>query len=100
MYCLILTKDSHLDPAISLPEADMINDISIAGGISTAAYQYPNQHQGQRRNVKIAIVGAGLSGIAAVKLFKETFPQGDVDLVIYEKNADVTGTWLENRYPG
>jgi cation diffusion facilitator CzcD-associated flavoprotein CzcO len=46
------------------------------------------------------MVGAGISGIGAVKLFKETFPNRDVELVIYEKNADVTGTWLENRYPG
>jgi cation diffusion facilitator CzcD-associated flavoprotein CzcO len=23
-----------------------------------------------------------------------------IDLVIYEKNADVGGTWYENRYPG
>jgi cation diffusion facilitator CzcD-associated flavoprotein CzcO len=23
-----------------------------------------------------------------------------VELVIYEKNADIGGTWLENRYPG
>ena len=23
-----------------------------------------------------------------------------IDLIIYEKNADVGGTWLENRYPG
>lgn len=25
---------------------------------------------------------------------------GFVDLTIYEKNQDVGGTWLENRYPG
>lgn len=24
----------------------------------------------------------------------------NVELVIYEKNADLGGTWLENRYPG
>jgi cation diffusion facilitator CzcD-associated flavoprotein CzcO len=46
------------------------------------------------------MVGAGLTGIGAVKIFKETFPNSEVELVIYEKNSDVTGTWLENRYPG
>jgi cation diffusion facilitator CzcD-associated flavoprotein CzcO len=25
---------------------------------------------------------------------------GNIDHVIYEKNADIGGTWLENRYPG
>jgi cation diffusion facilitator CzcD-associated flavoprotein CzcO len=24
----------------------------------------------------------------------------NVEHVIYEKNADIGGTWLENRYPG
>jgi cation diffusion facilitator CzcD-associated flavoprotein CzcO len=24
----------------------------------------------------------------------------NVDLAIYEKNAEIGGTWLENRYPG
>lgn len=80
----------------------MIDSISIVGGMGHGEpYQYAHQYHGQRRHVRIAIVGAGLSGIAAVKLFREIFPQeGEVSLVIYEKNADVTGTWLENRYPG
>ncbi|KAF2846858.1 FAD/NAD(P)-binding domain-containing protein [Plenodomus tracheiphilus IPT5] len=52
------------------------------------------------RRIRIIMIGAGLSGIGAVKLFKDTFPDRDVDFVIYEKNSDVTGTWLENRYPG
>lgn len=46
------------------------------------------------------MVGAGLSGIGATKLYKDAFPDRDVEFVIYEKNHDITGTWLENRYPG
>jgi hypothetical protein len=26
--------------------------------------------------------------------------EGFIDLTIYDKNEDVGGTWLENRYPG
>ena len=63
-------------------------------------YQYNSQYLGQPRPVRVIIIGAGLSGIAAVKIFKERFSGNAVDLVIYEKNEDVTGTWLENRYPG
>jgi cation diffusion facilitator CzcD-associated flavoprotein CzcO len=63
-------------------------------------YKHSEQYQGQPRAIKIIIVGAGISGIAAVKLFKDTFHEGNVELVIYEKNHDIVGTWLENRYPG
>ena len=45
---------------------------------------------------RVAIVGAGMSGIAAAY----RLGQAGVDTVILEKNADVGGTWLENRYPG
>ena len=44
----------------------------------------------------MAIIGAGMSGIAAA----HRLDQAGVDYVILEKNADVGGTWLENRYPG
>ena len=82
----------------------MLNDnLSIGNadlnGTSTP-YRYSNQYQGQQRKVKVIVVGAGLSGIAAVKIFKDTFKDGETDLVLYEKNHEVTGTWLENRYPG
>jgi len=63
-------------------------------------YQYQKQYLGQPRSIRVIVIGAGLSGIAAVKIFKDRFSGKPVELVIYEKNEDVTGTWLENRYPG
>ena len=43
------------------------------------------------------IVGAGMSGIlAAIKLVEA----GQDDIVVYEKGAEIGGTWRENRYPG
>lgn len=45
---------------------------------------------------KVVIVGAGMSGILAAIRLKEA----GLDFVIYEKNEDVGGTWLENVYPG
>jgi ribulose 1,5-bisphosphate synthetase/thiazole synthase len=78
------------------------NGIVEVNGIDVAesGYQYTHQYMGKPRPISIIIIGAGVSGIAAVKLFKEKFVGQPVDLRIYEKNADVTGTWLENRYPG
>jgi cation diffusion facilitator CzcD-associated flavoprotein CzcO len=63
-------------------------------------YHYIQQYLGKPRPVKIITVGAGISGIAAVHLFKEKFKDGTVEMVLYDKYEDVGGTWLENRYPG
>lgn len=46
---------------------------------------------------RIAIVGAGMSGIAAVVKLREA---GYTDLTVYEKADRVGGTWRENSYPG
>jgi cation diffusion facilitator CzcD-associated flavoprotein CzcO len=45
----------------------------------------------------IAIVGAGMSGIAAVVKLRKA---GYTDLTVYEKADRVGGTWRENTYPG
>jgi 4-hydroxyacetophenone monooxygenase len=45
---------------------------------------------------KVVIVGAGFSGLCAAIRLKEL----GVPFEILEKNLDVGGTWLENRYPG
>lgn len=45
---------------------------------------------------RVAIIGAGMSGLLAA----HRLSQAGVPWVIYEKNADVGGTWLENHYPG
>lgn len=50
------------------------------------------------RKLKVITIGAGLSGIQiAYKIQKHC---ENVEHVIYEKNHDLGGTWLENRYPG
>jgi 4-hydroxyacetophenone monooxygenase len=48
------------------------------------------------RDFRVAIVGSGMSGIAAAYRLE----QAGVPYVVLEKNDDVGGTWLENEYPG
>lgn len=67
---------------------------------SKPTYTVSDQWIRQPRPVRVVVIGAGIGGIAAVKLFRETFQDRPTTLVIYEKNHDVGGTWLENRYPG
>lgn len=48
------------------------------------------------QNFKVAVIGAGLSGIcAAIELDKLGFAYE-----VFEKNDEVGGTWYENTYPG
>lgn len=47
--------------------------------------------------LSVAIVGAGLGGLAAGVKFKEA---GFEDIAILEKESAVGGTWRDNRYPG
>ena len=50
------------------------------------------------RPMKVICIGAGMCGIAVGCLFPQHIP--NLELVIYEKNSEVGGTWYENHYPG
>jgi cyclohexanone monooxygenase len=49
------------------------------------------------KSLRVAIIGAGPAGIAAAIRLQQ---QGVDDVVLFEKNADIGGTWQVNRYPG
>ncbi|MEA2288230.1 MAG: hypothetical protein QOD55_227 [Solirubrobacteraceae bacterium] len=49
------------------------------------------------RHVRVGILGAGFAGLgAAIRLQEE----GVEDFVVWERDADVGGTWWANTYPG
>ena len=50
------------------------------------------------RPLRVIVVGAGVSGILAGIRFPQRVK--DVELVIYDKNEEIGGTWFENKYPG
>ncbi|KAI0704079.1 FAD/NAD-P-binding domain-containing protein [Earliella scabrosa] len=50
------------------------------------------------RPIRVAVIGAGISGIVAGVRFPQKVP--NVELAIYEKDTGVGGTWFQNRYPG
>lgn len=52
----------------------------------------------QPRQMRLICIGAGIAGIGAAYKYQQQLD--NTEFVIYEKNPDVTGTWLENRYPG
>ncbi|RMZ72463.1 sterigmatocystin biosynthesis monooxygenase stcW [Pyrenophora seminiperda CCB06] len=50
------------------------------------------------RPIRVIVIGAGFSGILCGIRIPERIR--NCELAIYDKNAGVGGTWLENRYPG
>lgn len=52
----------------------------------------------KNRRLRVLSIGAGVSGILMAYQIQKLC--GNVDHIIYEKNEDIAGTWLENRYPG
>ncbi|SCO78535.1 related to monooxigenase [Fusarium oxysporum] len=55
----------------------------------------------KKRKLRVVCVGAGYAGLMMAYKWKYQMKVDDfVDLVIYEKNNDIGGTWLVNRYPG
>lgn len=50
------------------------------------------------RPIKVIQIGAGISGIlTAIRLPHQI---KNLELIVYDKNHEVGGTWLENTYPG
>ena len=65
---------------------------------SSNGYKIQEQPLHTRRPMHLIIVGAGAAGLQIA--YKALRQLRDVKFTIYEKNSDVGGTWLENRYPG
>ncbi len=49
-----------------------------------------------RKDFRVLIIGAGMSGLLAAIRLK----QANIPYVVVDKNADVGGTWMVNTYPG
>src|ERR1700677_110111 len=50
----------------------------------------------QLQKFHVLLIGAGLNGLNTAVQLKHA----DISFTVIEKNADVGGTWYENRYPG
>lgn len=60
-------------------------------------YRIREQPYGTKRRVRVVLMGAGASTVNFLKKAEEQME--NLDVCVYEKNADVGGTWYENRYP-
>lgn len=58
----------------------------------------PDQLYGSKRKLRVIVIGSGMSGINFFKYAEDK--ASNLEIRCYEKNEDIGGTWLENRYPG
>jgi cation diffusion facilitator CzcD-associated flavoprotein CzcO len=61
-------------------------------------YQIVEQPLGSTKHLRIIGIGAGASGINVLRSLRKRLR--DYEIIVYEKNPIVGGTWYENRYPG
>ena len=73
----------------------LMEELQIAGYDTKKADWTTPALQAAAPKLPVVIVGAGMSGLLAGIRLKEA----GIPFTIVEKNADVGGTWFENRYP-
>ena len=71
-------------------------ELSLHGEDPYAQPALEDVPQAARERFHVLVIGAGMSGVLAGIRLKEA----GIPFTIVEKNADVGGTWYENRYPG
>jgi 4-hydroxyacetophenone monooxygenase len=86
-----LVGDIDLDAYMPLLRAELALD-----GEDERAPDWKKEDIAPDTDFRVAIIGAGMSGLAAALRLKEA----GVPFVILEKNDEVGGTWYENTYPG
>lgn len=78
--------------------ANSSNGINGHASAANTGYTVTQEPLGTIKPLRIVCIGAGASGINMAYQAKHYLK--NVELVVYEKNADIGGTWYENRYPG
>lgn len=76
-----------------------VPDGTVSNGLAlpTPLYSIPEQPIKEPRKLRVVAIGAGIAGLA---LLYKTRDLGDIEIQVFEKNNEVGGVWLENRYPG
>ncbi|WP_033292568.1 flavin-containing monooxygenase [Amycolatopsis jejuensis] len=72
----------------------LANELGLAG--DTGAPWWTKDEIAPGTEFTVAVIGAGMSGLAAA----HRLGQAGIPYVVLEKNPEVGGTWWANRYPG
>ena len=73
----------------------LLDELALDGP-ETRAPRWRKSEIAPERPFTVAIIGAGMSGLAAAVRLQ----QAEIPFVIFERNEEVGGTWHDNIYPG
>ncbi|RHZ62629.1 hypothetical protein CDV55_105871 [Aspergillus turcosus] len=73
-------------------------ELTHSPGANGPPYTISEKVLGEARHLRVIAIGAGASGLNLA--YQISNHMRNIDLIVYEKNPDVGGTWYENRYPG
>jgi hypothetical protein len=91
-------RPAEVDQTLAAVEQHINNLAKEASTILDASYSITERPIGTRRPIRVACMGAGYSGLMMAILFSQKMQDKNAEFVIYERNEDLGGTWLENRY--
>ena len=86
----------NLPEDVPLEANGTTNGVSTESASPASSFQLHDSPIENFRPLKVIVIGAGYSGIYCGIRIPERLR--NVELVIYEKNDGVGGTWWENRY--
>lgn len=69
---------------------------AMENGYGDMEYKVTEERLGSPKHLKVVMIGGGASGMNLARHMD--LHMKNYELVIYEKNADIGGTWFENRY--
>ncbi|KAK0279713.1 hypothetical protein LTR91_014469 [Friedmanniomyces endolithicus] len=95
------TNNIYADPNVNDIENNNVTaerDGAFIPKTDATGYRIREESYGTKRPVRVVLMGAGASTLNFLKKAEEQMK--NVKITVYEKNHDVGGTWLENRYPG
>ncbi|KAK0308744.1 hypothetical protein LTR82_015434 [Friedmanniomyces endolithicus] len=95
------TNNIYSDPNVTDIENNNVTaerDGAFIPKTDATGYRIREESYGTKRPVRVVLMGAGASTLNFLKKAEEQMK--NVKITVYEKNHDVGGTWLENRYPG
>lgn len=84
-------------PGIMNSEAPAMESVRSNLGQNGSTYNIREEPIHTRRPISVVCLGAGYSGILMGIIWSQRMQNRDAELVIYERNNDIGGTWLENR---
>lgn len=90
-----MSPTALLEETVAVPEVTPPK--SKVPSIVRPSYQVREEPIHSRRPLRIVCLGAGYSGMLMGIIFDQRMRDRNADLVIYERNAELGGTWLENR---